>query len=35
MNGVGIGLGIGVVLFVARIVSDFLRGLFDIDDDER
>lgn len=29
VNGVGIGLGIGAVLLVARMVSDFLQGLFE------
>jgi hypothetical protein len=35
VNGVGIGLGLGAVLLVARMVSDFVRGLFERDDEEK
>ncbi len=33
VSGLGIGLGIGVVLVGARMVSDFLLGLFEKDDE--
>lgn len=29
VNGVGIGLGFGAVLLVARMISDFVRGLYE------
>jgi len=32
VQGVGIGLGVGAVLLVARMVSEFLQGLFSKDD---
>lgn len=34
VRGVGTGLGIGVVLLAARMVSDFVQGLFEKDDSE-
>lgn len=34
INGVGIGIGIGAVFVVVRMISDFIRGLFGIGDEE-
>lgn len=32
VEGIGMGLGIGAVFLGARVISEFVRGLFDKDD---